>query len=234
MPPNLRSRRPSADAPCLFPRHSCRLVELVACHLVPGGAAGSPWLSRPLGQVPSYYAESSVGAAHWCQLSKALTRRSQYLEVLRNNRRHHRETQACCRVLECKGDQREYDWPLAVLKLRASKQPTPQHETLLSHATPIARHTLRMAYWAVAKEVHPDRLQTPLAGEAMAVLNEAYRQAVLQFSERVPCAPRKSPHTRPRASTRALFSLRQFAIAISSADEVIRLDALGLEHAIMH
>ena len=55
-----------------------------------------------------------------CSQPHVLTRRSQYLEVLRNNRRHHRETQACCRVLECKGDQREYDWPLAVLKLRAS------------------------------------------------------------------------------------------------------------------
>ena len=55
---------------------------------------------------------------------------------------------------------------------------------MLSHPTPIARHTLRMAYWAVAREVHPDRVQTPLATEAMVVLNEAYRQAVLYFAEK--------------------------------------------------
>ena len=87
-----------------------------------------------------------------------------------------------------------------MLKLRASaKQPSEQGEaSLLSHAMPMARHTLRVAYWAVAREVHPDRLSTPLATEAMTVLNEAYRQAVLQFSVREP--------------------------------DVIRLDALGLEH----
>ena len=50
----------------------------------------------------------------------------------------------------------------------------------------------------MALEVHPDRLSSPLANEAMSVLNEAYRQAVLQFSLREP--------------------------------DVIRLDALGLEH----
>lgn len=56
-----------------------------------------------------HYAESSVGAAHWVQLSKALNRRSQWLEELQKNRRHHQETAACCRVLECKGDEAEYD-----------------------------------------------------------------------------------------------------------------------------
>lgn len=88
----------------------------------------------------------------------------------------------------------------AVLKLRGlPAQPCRHSEaTLLSHTMPIARHTLRQAYWAVAKEVHPDRLSTPLATDAMTVLNEAYRQAVLQFSVREP--------------------------------DVIRLDALGLEH----
>ena len=54
----------------------------------------------------------------------------------------------------------------------------------------------------VAKEVHPDRSQVgSLATAAMAVLNEAYRRAQLHFA------------------TRHATDL-----------EVIRLDALGLEH----
>jgi hypothetical protein len=181
------------------------LVELVAQYLVPGCEA-NPWLSRPLSQVPAHYAEKSVGAAHWVQLSKALTRRGQWLETLRRNRRSHHETAACCRVINSH-DEAAYDWPLAVLKLRASATASsgepPSH--LLSHTVPLSRHSLRMAYWAVAKEVHPDRLQTPLAATAMTVLNEAYRQAVLQFTVR------------------------------DETDmEVIRLDALGLEHVTVH
>ena len=50
--------------------------------------------------------------------------------------------------------------------------------------------------------MHPDRLQVgaDLATQAMTVLNEAYRRAVLHFAQR------------------------------EIANEVIRLDALGLEH----
>lgn len=98
-----------------------------------------------------------------------------------------------------------------MLKLRASRDELDdtyadarEAKSLLSHTLPIARQTLRMAYWAVAKEVHPDRLHTPLAMQAMSVLNEAYRQAVLRFSPRDP------------------------------TNEVIRLDMLGLEHALIH
>ena len=79
------------------------LVELIAEHLVPG-TLESPWLSRPLSEVSSYYSESSVGAAHWLQLSKALARRAQRCgwEVrLRKAKRSRDETAACCRVLEC-------------------------------------------------------------------------------------------------------------------------------------
>ena len=71
--------------------------------------------------------------------------------------------------------------PLEVLKLRASK---PAGSAQLSHPIPMARRTLRAAFCAVAMEVHPDRLQTPLASQAMIVLNEAYRQAVIMFAER--------------------------------------------------
>ena len=87
------------------------LVEYIGTFLVPG-VHESPWLSRPLSEVASYIADRSVGAAHWCQLSKALHRRSsrdrQWLETLRRNRRSHHENAACCRVLGCH-DESIYD-----------------------------------------------------------------------------------------------------------------------------
>lgn len=174
------------------------LVELVASYLVPG-TLESPWLSLPLGKVSDYYAEESVGAAHWLQLSKALARRAQRWQIsLRHARRCRDETRACCRVLECRNEA-AYDWPLEVLRLRASRLSGEEAPPLLTHQVPMPRQALRTAYWAVAKEVHPDRLQTPLATQAMVVLNEAYRQAVIHFAER-------------------------------DQQEIIRLDALGLEH----
>ena len=84
------------------------LVELIANHLDPGCKTESPWLSVPLSNVPTYYADSSVGAAHWNQLSKALSRRGQWVDTLRKNRRDHDETTACCRLLNA-FDEQEYD-----------------------------------------------------------------------------------------------------------------------------
>ena len=94
-----------------------------------------------------------------------------------------------------------------MLKLRENTHMNDSNKktSLLSHATPIARHTLRTAYWQVAKTVHPDRVQSELSQEAMTVLNEAYRQAVLMFSD-----------------------------DLRGPDDVIRLDALGLEYLPIH
>jgi len=198
--PQRRQQRENA----LWDAMADELVDLISQHLDPVTLAPSPWLSRPLSQILSQVRENSVGAAHWVMLNKALTRRGEWLDALRRNRRSHRETAACCRILEAKANglaAEQDDWPLAVLKLRAASQEEPPASAPLSHAVPMARHTLRTAYWAVAKEVHPDRIgseRTPLATEAMTVLNEAYRQAVLQFT---------------------MFDR-----------DVIRLDALGIEH----
>lgn len=71
-----------------------------------------------------------------------------------------------------------------MLKLRASSNDAARSSSLLSHPIPMQRRTLRSAFCAVAMEVHPDRLKTPLATQAMIVLNEAYRQACILFSER--------------------------------------------------
>ena len=175
------------------------LVSLIACYLspiVPGSPSLSPspgyqpaaWQSPPLLALPAaktHWAESSVGAAHWVQLSRALRAAvPTWCAELSSSRRNHFETAACCRVIDSQ-DESSYDWPLQVLRLREG--PGAQAEGCrLSHATPISRQSLRLAYWAVAKDVHPDRLQLgrhsstrSIATQAMAVLNEAYRQARL-------------------------------------------------------
>ena len=180
------------------------LVSLIACYLSPI-APGSPslssspgyhpaaWLACPPLSLPAaktHWAESSIGAAHWVQLSRALRAAvPTWCAELSTSRRSHLETAACCRVIDSQNEE-AYDWPLQVLRLREG--PGAQAEgSRLSHATPISRQSLRLAYWAVAKEVHPDRLQLgrdsstrSIATQAMAVLNEAYRQAQLYFSER--------------------------------------------------
>ena len=153
------------------------LVALVAGFLDPNN-------SRPLSRQDynGEYATSSVGAAHWCQLSRSMASSAPWsTSLLQRNRQKHHETARCCRVLDY--NESEEDWPLVVLKLRSSK--TAPDSTLLSHATPIARQVLRQAYWSVAREVHPDRVECSLATQAMTVLNEAYRLAQLHFSERL-------------------------------------------------
>ena len=175
------------------------LVSLIACYLSPivsGSPSLSPspgyhpaaWQSPPPLALPAaktHWAESSVGAAHWVQLSRALRAAvPTWCAELSSSRRNHFETAACCRVIDSQ-DESSYDWPLQVLRLREG--PGAQAEGCrLSHATPISRQSLRLAYWAVAKDVHPDRLQLgrhsstrSIATQAMAVLNEAYRQARL-------------------------------------------------------
>ena len=103
------------------------LVECIAAYLVPGSLE-SPWLSRPLSDVSSYYAQASIGAAHMMQLSKALFRRGQRNKwelSLQRNRRCRIETTACCRPGQ----------PLA--RSRASE---PLGQSLWARAQPAARH----------------------------------------------------------------------------------------------
>ena len=174
------------------------LVGLIVHCLTPA----TPYLSRPLVSGDRYmYAESSVGAAHFMQLSASVRARAPWHATLQENRRSHHEAAACCRVIESR-DEDVYDWPLQVLRLRLSgAQPAgAKNHSYLSHTVPISKHTLKAAYHAAAKEVHPDRLRVgSLATQAMTVLNEAYRQAQLHFGAREP-------------------------------NSVIQLDQLGLEH----
>lgn len=169
------------------------LVGLIAHCLTP---------ARPLVSGDKHvYAETSIGAAHWMQLSASVRARAPWHATLQENRRSHHETAACCRVIESR-DEAVYDWPLQVLRLRctSAQSGAKGHHSYLSHTIPISKQTLKTAYWAVAKEVHPDRLSVgSLATQAMTVLNEAYRQAQLHFGVREPNA-------------------------------VIQLDQLGLEH----
>ena len=204
------------------------LVSLIACYLSPivsGSPSLSPspgyhpaaWQSPPPLALPAaktHWAESSVGAAHWVQLSRALRAAvPTWCAELSSSRRNHFETAACCRVIDSQ-DESSYDWPLQVLRLREG--PGAQAEGCrLSHATPISRQSLRLAYWAVAKDVHPDRLQLgrhsstrSIATQAMAVLNEAYRQARLaQTRTRAPTLlayPNPNPTSRPLPPAPAL------------------------------
>ena len=118
------------------------------------------------------YADVSVGAAHWVQLSKSLAGTVPWWpQRLITYRRQHRETVECCRVIESREEQRD-DWPLEVLRLRGTRT----ESAIISHSLPISRHTLRSAYTAVAKDVHPDRLQVPQATQAMTILNEERRR----------------------------------------------------------
>ncbi|KAL1510406.1 hypothetical protein AB1Y20_006714 [Prymnesium parvum] len=129
------------------------------------------------------YAENSQGAAHLVQLCKTLASRTEHWRPkLLGCRRSHHEILECCRVLEAFNEDRE-DWPLEVLRLRGSGGGNARAE--LSHITPIARQVLRLAYWAVARDVHPDRHSVPQATQAMSVLNEAYRRAMLLFSHQL-------------------------------------------------
>lgn len=133
------------------------------------------------------YAESSVGACHYCSLSKRLMHSASergWVQCLSSHRRSHYEALACFRVLE---SAREHaDWPLEVLKLRASRRDATGRERRLSHCE-FTRHVLRTAYRQIALEVHPDRLasnQADLAHKAMSVLNEAYLMGILHFARR--------------------------------------------------
>ena len=180
------------------------LVSLIACYLKPPHGAAMPTDgSCNLQSLRTHYMEGSVGAAHWVQLSRVLLEQAgrPWRATLEHNRKCHHQTDECCRVLEIRDEADEYDWPLAVLRLRASKLNPENNASKLSHATPIAKNTLRAAYWQVAMEVHPDRSAEvgSLATKAMVVLNEAYRLSLLHFAER-------------------------------EMPDVIRLDALGLEH----
>ena len=165
------------------------LVELIACYLTPCPTE-SPWLSRPLATVKNVFAEESVGAAHWLKLSKALHAYAPFRSKMQHYRRRHRETKSCSRVLESY-DESQFDWPLMALRLRSAKADDGSSE--LSHSTPIARHTLRLAYWAVAREVHPDRLMVgSLATQAMTVLNDACAPPRPSVRQRRPSPPRPS------------------------------------------
>ena len=182
----------------LFDALALELVEIIARHISPLESIPRPFtrLTRS-----TEYKESAIGAAHWIQLSRALYKTTPvFKQTLAMAKRAHYESAACCRVLDCH-EKASPDWPLEVLRLRGDDVSS-VCETTLSHVLPIARQTLRLAYWNVAREVHPDRLlEGDLATSAMAVLNEAFRIAQLHFGEVAPLEER-----------------------------VIRLDALGLEH----
>ena len=128
------------------------------------------------------FADLSRGTAHLIQLNHALsTGSTPWQAALRQAHKKHCDTAACARILEAL--RARDDWALEVLRLRGSAL-SGEHQPI-SPALPIARHALRMAYCAVAKEVHPDRLSIDsLAHQAMSALNEAYRQATVRFSER--------------------------------------------------
>ena len=147
-------------------------MALIADLLTPCSTE-SVWLSSPLSQKHlSGLRETSIGAARWMSLCKSLYSASPW--SLERHRRCHVETLACCRVIESHVDN-EDDWPLIALRLRSPKRTTGPASSELSHATPISRHALRIAYWSAAREVHPDRLiEVPhKATQAMTVLNEA-------------------------------------------------------------
>jgi len=159
------------------------VISIIADQLMPADTDLQSDLDTLSARQHKYqYALNSVGAARWVQLCKVLaTTQAPWRSKLLNYRQRHRETMECARVLEAVEDQRD-DWPLEVLRLRGSKWSEAHAE--LSHATPISRHTLRTAFLACALDVHPDRLQVPQASQAMSILNEAYKQALVHFSDR--------------------------------------------------
>ena len=67
----------TSDAEGLWDAMAAELVELIALYLSPMAAA-DVWLSQPLAlpAAKTHWAESSVGAAHWVQLSQALTKQA--------------------------------------------------------------------------------------------------------------------------------------------------------------
>ena len=173
---------PALNARALQPRHLVEAADEVLAELV----------------------DQSVGAAHYMRLNRTArdrVDRIRWQHALAHNRRCHSLTAACIQVLAARKMDTD-DWPLLVLRLRGRLAAADGATHKLSHTTPIAKHALRAAYCAVAKDVHPDRSPPAvgsLATQAMTTLNEAYRQAVLHFSER-------------------------------ATPEIILLDALGLEH----
>lgn len=151
----------TAPAVCALPRNDTltgldylehrapELVELIAGHLAPAQFIPSEGSMQAVHDV----VEQSRGAAHWLQLSSALSAtKPSWNDTLQLNRRRRSEAAACCRVLECR-EKEAYDWALEVLRLRG------EGASVLSHATPLSKQILRMAYVRCAKEVHPDRLQ---------------------------------------------------------------------------
>ena len=104
-------------------------------------------------QLANKYADASLGAAHWVQLSKSLASAmpvAAWSQKLIAYRRNHRETKECCRVLEALHEERD-DWPLQVLRLRGARCGC----AIVSHPTPISRHTLRSAYAAATRIKEP-------------------------------------------------------------------------------
>lgn len=141
------------------------LVMMIAEMLAPVSTASS-WQMSPLSDLKHMHALSSIGASRWVRLCKSLFLSAPWRDQLNESRRVHYETAACCRVLESHHSEDD-DWPLQVLRLRHSKFAAASNEqqelsTALSHALPISRQTLRASYCAVAKDVHPDRLQVSL------------------------------------------------------------------------
>ena len=144
-------RNPTNTMDGLWDGMAEELVALIADHLAPSCLAiqSEDTLHNTTG-LKRKYALESIGAAHWVQLSSAmLLKVTPWLNSLSSNRRSHHETAACCRVLELR-DTMAYDWPLMVLRLRCDGTIDAESANQLSHATPISRHTLRAAYWAVS------------------------------------------------------------------------------------
>ena len=197
--PAAHGQRP-VSAQALWDLMAEELVGLIAEHLEPHAKTES--VPRPLPSPtavphpsPREFANSSRGAAHWVSLSKFLKQSAPFKTALSRNRRSYRETLACERVLASHNED-VYDWPLEVLKLRGADDSS----EALSHFAPFARTTLKAAYWSVAKEVHPDRLQvgSDLATQAMSVLNEVCARARV-----ILLSPATSPSTRSSFLTAA-------------------------------
>jgi hypothetical protein len=174
-------------APLLWEGIADDCVALIACHLAPSYGT-SDLGDAQVGALESMRAAHllrSVGAAHWLALNRACSSTGRpWRAALCHNRKWYDQAGACQRVLEIE-DAAE-DWPLAVLRLRASALHPESSARKLSHATPISKSTLRAAFRSVASACLPPpralckRLSAPLraAADVAVTASRAQRRCI--------------------------------------------------------